>query len=323
MFSGRVVHTTLSSRAVADFATRFFDFATPPTVRLQNRGLNDVYELGGPSRFFLRISRRGRRNLSDAETEATAIVQASATGAPVAVAVRGRDQRFAQSLVTPEGERSVLLFRAAPGTEPQELPEHAYAQGVALAKIHAATPDASMARRMRRLDIESLIRLPIESAVAELHERPQLAAELERVADGTRRHIERLQAELTLGFCHGDFHGYNATIEGDTATVFDFDECGFGWIAYDLATFLWARLLVESRRPMWRHFVAGYRSCKVLTPADWQALEALVITRDLWFIGVSAEGVTHWGRQWFGSPGIKDRIESLAGRFDRMCGRLV
>ncbi len=198
MFSGRVVHTTQSSRAVADFATEFFNFATPPTVRLQNRGLNDVYELGGPSRFFLRISRLDRRSLSDTETEAKALVQASATGAPVAVAVRGRNRRFAQRLVTPEGERSVLLFRAAPGTEPQELPEHAYAQGVALAKIHAATLDASTARRMRRLDVESLIRLPIDSAVAELHERPQLASELERVADGTMRHIERLQAELTL-----------------------------------------------------------------------------------------------------------------------------
>jgi len=320
MVSGRVVHTTLSSRAVAGFATEFFNFAVPPRVRLQNRGLNDVYEIIGPSRFFLRIGRQDRHGLANAETEATALMQAKASGAPVAVAERGRDGRFAQRLVTPEGERAVLLFEAAAGVEPQESPEHAHAQGVALARIHDVAFDAG---RMRRLDAESLIRSPIERALAELQERPQLASELERVAEGTIRHLERLQGHLTLGFCHGDFHGYNATIDGGTATVFDFDDGGFGWIAYDLATFLWARLLVESRRPMWRHFVAGYRSCRTLAPADWQALEALVIARDLWFIGLSAEGAPHWGRHWFGSSGIKDRIQSLAARFDRMCGRFV
>jgi Ser/Thr protein kinase RdoA (MazF antagonist) len=323
MLSGRVVHTTLSSRAVADFATQFFRFAAPPTARLHNRGYNDVYEIVGPPRFFLRIGRQGRRSLADSETEAEALLRASAAGAPVAVAERGRNGQFAQRFATPEGERAALLFQVAPGTEAQERPDHAYAQGVALAQIHAVALGASTTRRMRRLDAESLIQLPAKRALAEMSERPALAAELARVAEGTMRHVERLQAGLTLGFCHGDFHGYNAAIENQTATVFDFDEGGIGWIAYDLATFLWARLLSESRRPMWRYFVSGYRSRGRLAPADWQALEALLMARELWSIGGWAEGATHWGRQWFGSPGIKDRIESLAQRIDRMCDRLL
>jgi Ser/Thr protein kinase RdoA (MazF antagonist) len=323
MVSGRVVHTTLSSRAVADFATEFFDFASPPTARLQNRGFNDVYELVGPPRYFLRIGREGRRRLVDADTEAKVLVQARAAGAPVAVAERGRNGRFAQRLVTPEGVRAVLLFRAAPGQDAQETPAHACAQGVALAQIHAVALDMKMTSRMRRLDVEGLIGVPTNRALAELCERPALASQLERVAEGTMRHIELLQAELTLGFCHGDFHGYNAAIEGSTATVFDFDEGGFGWIAYDLATFLWARLMSESRRPMWWHFVAGYRSRGELTQANWKALEALLVTRELWSIGAWAEGAAHWGRQWFGSSGIEERIALLARRFDSMSGRLV
>jgi Ser/Thr protein kinase RdoA (MazF antagonist) len=207
MVSGRVVHTTLSSRAVADFATEFFDFASPPTARLQNRGFNDVYELVGPPRYFLRIGREGRRRLVDADTEAKVLVQARAAGAPVAVAERGRNGRFAQRLVTPEGVRAVLLFRAAPGQDAQETPAHACAQGVALAQIHAVALDMKMTSRMRRLDVEGLIGVPTNRALAELCERPALASQLERVAEGTMRHIARLQAELTLGFCHGDFHG--------------------------------------------------------------------------------------------------------------------
>ncbi|MBJ9987507.1 phosphotransferase enzyme family protein [Paenibacillus sp. S28] len=37
------------------------------------------------------------------------------------------------------------------------------------------------------------------------------------------------------GLIHNDFHPYNFMIDGDTITVFDFDDCIYGWYALDIA----------------------------------------------------------------------------------------
>jgi Ser/Thr protein kinase RdoA (MazF antagonist) len=46
--------------------------------------------------------------------------------------------------------------------------------------------------------------------------------------------------DLEVGSCHGDLHGWNAHIDQNMAlTVYDFDCCGVGWRAYDIAVFRW------------------------------------------------------------------------------------
>jgi hypothetical protein len=54
------------------------------------------------------------------------------------------------------------------------------------------------------------------------------------------------------------------------------------------------------------------------------ALEALMLVREVWAYGAHAEGAAHWGGGWLRSRyGVK-RIERLEQRFDRLVGpRLV
>ena len=322
MASELVVHTTLSARAVAEFSATVYPFEVPAGARLVNRGLNDVYELTMPGRLFLRIGRQARRTLSDAEFEAQALAEARAAGAPVAVALRGRDGRFAQRLEAPEGDRAVLLFVAAPGSVPEDIPEHAHAQGRALARLHETALTASTAANLRRLDIDGLVNQPIAWASEQLRDRPDVLGRLHDVAVGMGRYLETVQVDLSVGLCHGDCHGYNAAIDCGAATLFDFDDGGIGWIAYDLATFLWSceRYSSALRLPLWAHFLAGYRSVRTLGGADREALEALVMVHELWIFGAIAEGAAHWGGEWFRSANAQRRVEELAARFDRLAG---
>jgi Ser/Thr protein kinase RdoA (MazF antagonist) len=317
-----VVHTTLSARAVAEFAVTVFDFQAPPIMRLLSRGFNDVYAIEVPERLFLRVGRQARRTLIDVELEARALAEAKAAGASVAVALLGRDGRFAQRLEAPEGERAALLFAAAPGSDAEDTPGHAHAQGRALARLHDVVLTASTAHGMRRLDVETLVNEPVERASGQLRNRPELAARLREIATGMREHLERVQAGLSIGLCHGDCHGYNATVDREVATLLDFDEAGIGWIAYDLATFLRTCHVVSpaSRRPLWTNFVAGYRSLRIPAAADMEALETLVIVRELWTLGAWAEGAPHWGDQWFHSTHFARRLEELGERFERLTG---
>jgi Ser/Thr protein kinase RdoA (MazF antagonist) len=313
-----VVHTTFSSRAVADFVSAAFPVPVPLTARLVSRGFNDVYEIE-PARLFLRLGRQARRTLVDAEFEGRALAEANAAGAPVAVALRGRDGRFAQSLAAPEGERAALLLAAAPGVDAEDTPGHAQAQGRALARLHEVVLTPSTARGLRRLDIETLVNAPAERAATRLPD-AALAARVRQVAAGLGRHLEAVQAGLSVGLCHGDCHGYNATVDNDAATLLDFDELGIGWLAYDLATFLRTCQFssADKRALLWASFIRGYREVRTPRPADLDAVEALVIARELWTFGAWAEGATHWGDRWFRSVHAARRIEQFGEQFERL-----
>jgi Ser/Thr protein kinase RdoA (MazF antagonist) len=81
--------------------------------------------------------------------------------------------------------------------------------------------------------------------------------ELKEVKEETRRYLSELSSRLEASVealpdlnwtrCHGDCHGGNAHIvtEGPNAgqaQFFDFDDGGFGYLAYDLAVHLWAQV---------------------------------------------------------------------------------
>jgi Ser/Thr protein kinase RdoA (MazF antagonist) len=181
------------------------------------------------------------------------------------------------------------------------------------------------AASLRRLDRATMIEEPTARAVALLRDRPALAASVQRVADGVIKYLEGMRGDLGIGLCHGDCHGYNAIIDGDVATLLDFDDGGVGWQAYDIATFLRTREFSPATcRELCSSFIAGYRSLRALPAADREALEAMAMVRELWTYGAHAEGAEHWGDRWFHSVWIERRIEALAARFDRMAApRLV
>ncbi len=261
-------------------AYKIFD---SPTARLVSRGFNDVYEIATSPPLFLRIGRQARRTVDHAEAEGRALAEAQAAGVPVAAALRGRDGRFGQSIGAPEGGRAALLFAAAPGADPDDTPAHAWAQGRSLARLHDVRLSDATAASLRRLDRATMIEEPTARAVALLRDRPALAASVQRVAVGVMKYLEGMQGDLGIGLCHGDCHGYNAIIDGDVATLFDFDDGGVGWQAYDIATFLRTREFSPATcRELCSSFIAGYRSLRALPVADREALEAMAMVRELW-----------------------------------------
>ena len=321
---GAIVHTTFAGRAIADFATTVFAIEGPVTARLIARGFNDVYEIAGAERYFLRLGQHGRRSLRDVESEGRALGEAKAGGASVAVAVRGRDGSFAQPVAAPEGERAALLFEPARGVEAQI--EEAVAQGGALARLHAVRLTDPTAAMLRRLDLDALVLRPAGWAGEVLGDRPDLACRLFEVATAFAIRFPPLTAALEVGFCHGDFHGGNALVENGVATLLDFDDCGMGWIAYDLASFLWTcqGFEQEQREAIWADFLSGYEAVKPLAEVDRNAVEPLILAREIWALGAWATGAPHWGDSWFRTEDFALRIPAVEERFERLvAARLI
>ncbi|HUV32989.1 MAG TPA: phosphotransferase, partial [Devosiaceae bacterium] len=122
-----------------------------------------------------------------------------------------------------------------------------------------------------------------------------------------------------FGLIHADMHASNVLVDGDALTVIDFDDCGFSWHLYDLATalsFLEARPAAAALTAAW---LEGYRRIRQLPREQLDEIEALVILRRLvllaW-VGTHAEtelAAAFTGNFAMGSAHLAERFLGLRG----------
>jgi Ser/Thr protein kinase RdoA (MazF antagonist) len=103
---------------------------------------------------------------------------------------------------------------------------------------------------------------------------------------------------LEWGICHGDVHAGNAFIASpETVTLFDFDACGPGWHAYDLATM---RHNTVGHDGAWTSFLAGYRARRRIAARDLAAVPVFVALRQILLMGLRAAFVlNNWSDSWW------------------------
>lgn len=90
------------------------------------------------------------------------------------------------------------------------------------------------------------------------------------VNDNYKRLLKRIRNfpidKQSYGLIHADLHQWNFFINGDVITIFDTDDCHFGWYAFDLCIPLFYVLRhkdidpdnTEYARHFMRHFMGGY-----------------------------------------------------------------
>lgn len=329
----RVAYSTADAQAVAGFVAARYDLPGPLECSLVNRGFNDTFAVRAPGhrRFLLRLSGWRRRGPADVAGETEFLAHLDAAGVPVAAALPARDGALFTAAPLPEGPRPAVLFRHAEGRAPQlDAPEDARAQGMTLARIHHAAGDYPGREAGRyRLDLDHLLHRPA-AAISELdalagQARDALAGLASRLAAG-------VAARDGLGWtrCHGDCHGLNARIatagpRTGEATFFDFDDGGFGILAYDLAVHLWAQVSFGRQRiAMWHAFIDGYRSVRAIAPADLDAVDLFVPIRHIWLMGEMAGRLAEWGSEGMSAAWLDRQMEFLRSwEAERLSDRLL
>ena len=243
-------YATASAEAVAELGAARFGLPRPVRCGLLSRGFNDCFDLTANDgrRYVLRISGRRLRGVADARSETGFLRHLAAEGILVSTPAPSIDGSFWTAATLPQGVCPIVLFHYVEGRspDPQSLAD-ARAHGVTLARIHNAAVSFTQETPCRyRLDLEHLLHRPLRAILG-----------LDGLSEATRTGLSELGQRLTdeiaahgdleTTYCHGDCHGYNAHIVTDgprvgEAAFFDFDDGGPGYLAYDLAVFLWARV---------------------------------------------------------------------------------
>ena len=96
-------------------------------------------------------------------------------------------------------------------------------------------------------------------------------------------------------------------------THYDFDLCGYGWRAYDLAEFRLAREVrlghdAEKLEQLWSAFIDGYHTVRKLKEKDWKSVPLFVGVRQLWLMGLCLRDPSIVGSIDFGDDFITDKL---------------
>lgn len=125
-------------------------------------------------------------------------------------------------------------------------------------------------------------------------------AELRVLGERLTGEIRRLRAiDGAYGIIHADLHRGNTHIDGDGRLVtFDFDHCGHGLRAYDLAALHSGPDSPAEDRERWAAVLAGYQQVRPLSDSEVAAFPVLAACRALWdigdWLGATARNGTAW-----------------------------
>jgi Ser/Thr protein kinase RdoA (MazF antagonist) len=115
---------------------------------------------------------------------------------------------------------------------------------------------------------------------------PAALALVDRAAVAVRRRLDAFgRGPDRFGLTHGDLMPDNVLIEGGVPYVIDFDDSGFGWYLYDLATILAPVVGSPSFAHVRDAWIAGYRTVTLLPDEHVNELDALVMARLLLGLG--------------------------------------
>lgn len=311
-----VVYSIVAGDAVGEELAAGWPIGGSVDCRLLNRGLNDHYLVRTPAeRYVARLYRAGWRSDDDVAYELGLLQHVAAKGVAVAEPVARGDGRLASTLAAPEGARQLVLLGYAEGEPPPWDEEHGYEAGRAAASFHAAGDGFVSAHGRFRLDLDYLLDEPLLLIRPFLDGRPADRADLDRIAERLRAGIEASAAGLDWGPCHGDLNVKNMHLAADgTTTLFDFDFCGPGWRAYDLAAGPFYATY-QGRLPLWDAFVRGYREVRGLEDADVAAVPLLHAASRIWSTGLKAAKVGEAGIQRM-SGWYLDRLLSFLRPFE-------
>lgn len=136
--------------------------------------------------------------------------------------------------------------------------------------------------------------------------------------DRIRGAMDRLGRDPSIfGMIHADLHDGNLLTDGERLTAIDFDDCAFGWYAYDIAVALYHHQASPQFGALQRAFLRGYRARRRLG----DDIETLIPM----FLLVRGMAVTGWLHQrpeidaTLTIRNIKDRVCAQCETFEPPC----
>ncbi|CAD6517098.1 phosphotransferase enzyme family protein [Paraburkholderia metrosideri] len=320
----RAAYSTVDGKDLRDFIASAYPFDSPFECGLLRRGFNDVYRLrfaDGHSKIA-RLSSRRARGESNVAYETSLLCHLKASGGDVAAPIPTHTGALSIEVDAAEGRRSLVVFEFLAGDPPGVDAHDTKTMAASLARLHRLAQSYSGPASKYVLDLQHLVSRPLQRLVNHSSVDETLVGRFSAIASDLIARIEAT-TQLTMVACHGDCHGGNTFMTDApdgrrVASFFDFDDGGPGYLAYDLAVYLWSSLL-QSKDPKlsaeqcerWKCFIDGYCESSPLSSSDFAAIALFVSARHFWFLGEYASRSDEWGSAVLPPGWLRQQVDRL------------
>jgi Ser/Thr protein kinase RdoA (MazF antagonist) len=286
-----VSYSTLCAQALTDHLLSQYPIGPIHHCQLWNRGLSDVYLVETEhQQYILRISPAQSRDYEDVLFEMEVLQFLQQQGIPVAAPLASHEGQIVLCIAAPEGDRYAALTTYAPGKIPlgDFNQNQSRILGETLAKLHRASLDFQPTVMRDRLDLDYLVDQSLATIVPQINHVGHVET-LRATAASLHEQLQTLPSDAPYWVvCWGDPHSGNVHFTpNQQPTLFDFDQCGYGWRAFDIAKFLQQALCSGMSYSVRDAFVTGYQTIAPLEPVELAALTALTQVAQLWRWSIS------------------------------------
>jgi Ser/Thr protein kinase RdoA (MazF antagonist) len=257
-------------------------YGLPPDtpLALLNRSENETWAAGN---LVLRLHRQGYHTNAEIASELAWLTALQDLPGLNAV----RPVTGAQGLVTQIDGRCIVAFARIPGQELQpgdDLARWFPPLGEITARLHLQARGWVLPQDFtrKRWDVQTIL----GPAPHWGHWRQAQGLDVRGealLARATDTLADRLNAYGTgrkvFGLIHADLRLANLMVDGDRLTAIDFDDCGFGWWIYDLASAL-SFIETDPRLPdLIARWVEGYTRVAPLSTRDRAMIPSMILLR--------------------------------------------
>lgn len=283
--------TSHNWEAYARQALPSFGLSESTSLRLLNISENATFKVDSPEETsVLRVHRTNYHSREAIQSELAWIAALRADNVvmtPAPIRTKSGEQ-VAIGRLSPGDERYVCRFAWSEGQEPPEehLAENFEQLGAIAARLHQHAKAWRPPRSFSRFTWDFETSLGPSGHWGRWQDALGLDSAMEQVLTRCAGKIEerlRIYGKSSdrFGLVHADMRLANLLVDDGEVTVIDFDDCGFSWFMYDLASSLsfiehepYVPTLIDS-------WVRGYRSESELTSADERELRTFIMFRRL------------------------------------------
>lgn len=300
----RIARSFIDAAALAEVVTENYNIGDATNCKMFSKLLrtqdNDHYRITvGDQKYVLRVYEQGdalERRESDYLFELDWLLYLKEQGISVSSPIPRKDGSLLGKIYAPEGLRYYALFTFAKGqnmtlTDQDQL----YEFGASMARIHKISNQFSSPHQRKPIDMVCLLDKPLERIKRSWG--PGRAENMDILltsAEEARSEIAALLGEDPdpgsdiWGIIGGDFTHMSVHFDNGQPTFFNFDRCGAGWRAYDIAAFLSNTNLLQASEGYSEAFFAGYYSVRPLTREEHTAVSPFLTLRRIWRMGLFA-----------------------------------
>ncbi|HEX9988416.1 MAG TPA: phosphotransferase [Chloroflexia bacterium] len=285
--------------------------------RFLSKAVSDVFRIdttGGT--LFLKVYPPGWRTVREIDAELDFVEYLAHRGLGVAIpVVRSNGSRFIPLTLSLSERYAVLFDNAGDKRVNYNESKGRMAFGKTLGKFHILAAEFPQRLNRPQLSIETLTREPWQAVVDGgylSHGRREDWEFIGQSVERVYRELDALSTHLPAQqLIHGDARNINSRMRnGDEVTLFDFDLCGYGWPAYDIATFM-----VDFPKDWLRDYLASYQSERVLTAYEYRALPFFEAARNIWQLGLRARIASDTGNSAFFND--RDMVHSICENIEK------